>query len=104
MSIRDKPFPMQRGPAISWDVAEKVYAMYSALYGTQQSLERLAERGGFGWAEVEYIQAEYDQNVAKRGGGGARGRIHKAVVTYVPITAQPLSPETQPPRGRDGGG
>jgi len=52
-------FPMQRGPDIDWQTAEKIYEMYSALYGTSQSLERLAERHGFGWAEVEHIQKEY---------------------------------------------
>lgn len=48
-------FPMQRGPAIPWATAEIIYAAYSALFGTSQSLERLAERGGFSWPEVEAI-------------------------------------------------
>jgi hypothetical protein len=46
---------MQRGPAIPWATAEVIYQAYSALYGTSQSLERLHERGGFGWREVEVI-------------------------------------------------
>lgn len=52
-------FPIQDGPDIDWITAEKIYKMYSTLYGTSQSLERLAERGGFGWAEVKYITSEY---------------------------------------------
>jgi hypothetical protein len=51
-------FPMQRGPAIPWSLAATIYAAYSKLYGTQQSLEKLAARGGFSWREVEVIFAE----------------------------------------------
>lgn len=47
-----REFPMLDGPRIPWSLAEKLYAGYSAEYGTTQSLERLAERGGFGWAEI----------------------------------------------------
>jgi hypothetical protein len=28
---------------------------YTALYGKGQSLKRISERGGFGWAEVKFI-------------------------------------------------
>ncbi len=47
-----KRFPMQNGPSIPWPLAEVIYAGYAAMY-TGQSLERIAERHGFGWAEVE---------------------------------------------------
>jgi len=46
-------FPMQNGPAIPWDIAEVIYKKYVAKYGNVQTLERIAQRGGFGWAEVE---------------------------------------------------
>lgn len=46
-------FPMQYGPSIPWAFAELLYAGYVSQHGTEQSLERLAERGGFGWAEIE---------------------------------------------------
>lgn len=52
-------FPMQDGPNIPWSVAQKIYKLYSGLFGTEQSLERLAERGGFGWAEVKFIGEKY---------------------------------------------
>lgn len=76
---KPKKFPIQggRGAAahplfVPWGVAEKAYSVYSALYGTALSLERLAERGGFSpsemddlfpaWrqesSEVEQLQAE----------------------------------------------
>ena len=54
-----KEFPMQDGPNIPWWLAEIVYKAYSRLFGNSQSLERLAERGGFGWAEVKVIFDEY---------------------------------------------
>jgi hypothetical protein len=59
-----KRFPMQAGqgcpgPTIDWQAAEEIYKMYSKLYGTSQSLEMLADRGGFGWSEVEIITKEY---------------------------------------------
>ena len=53
-----RPFRMQNGPSIPWALAEVIYAGYSRLYGTSQSLERLNERGGFGWAEVAHIAKE----------------------------------------------
>lgn len=53
--MRNKPFPMLNGPSICWETAEKIYERYTKLFGTGQSLERIAERGGFGWDEVAYI-------------------------------------------------
>lgn len=40
------------GGRIPWKVAEVVYEGYKEKFGTTQSLERLAERGGFGWGEI----------------------------------------------------
>ena len=37
---------------IPWGHAEEAYKEYSEQYGTQQSLERLAERQGFGVFEI----------------------------------------------------
>jgi hypothetical protein len=56
MTAEPEPrFPMQGGPTIDWQTAREIYARYSDVYGTSQSLERIAERGGFGWSEVEKI-------------------------------------------------
>jgi hypothetical protein len=44
-------FPIQRAGTIPWEDAEKAYAFYVHQFGTCQSLERLAERGGFGILE-----------------------------------------------------
>lgn len=46
--------PVKTGPRrIPWAIAEEAYAEYSRRYGMSQSLERLAERGGFGWGEMD---------------------------------------------------
>jgi len=54
-NIRDKRFPMQDGPSIDWQAADEIYEMYSELYGKSQSIERLAERGGFTWNEISHF-------------------------------------------------
>jgi hypothetical protein len=47
-----RPFQMQEGPPIPWSLARAIYAGYSAIFGGDQSIERISERGGFGWGEV----------------------------------------------------
>jgi len=37
---------------IPWWLAEEAYRHYAKLFGNSQSLERLAERGGFGREEL----------------------------------------------------
>lgn len=49
---------MQDGPWIPWALAERIYELYALLYpgsANDQSLERLAQRGGFGWREVAFL-------------------------------------------------
>ena len=70
--IRNKPFPIQGqrpvGPkskerppirlprtTISWEMAEIAYSSYIKRGGAGQSLERLAERGGFGLSELAFF-------------------------------------------------
>ena len=59
--MNEKVFPIQaetesriRPPAtqIPWWLAEIAYEHYVRSFGDQQSLERLAERGGFGRREL----------------------------------------------------
>jgi len=40
---------------IPWPVAELAYDVYSSRFGTSQTLERLAERGGFGACEMDAL-------------------------------------------------
>jgi hypothetical protein len=49
--VTQRWFPIQRGGKVDWTAAEQAYRDYSKRYGTDQSLERLAERGGFGIVE-----------------------------------------------------
>lgn len=50
--IPSRPHPLR----IPWSVAELAYSVYSGRYGSGQSLERLAERGGFHASEMdEYV-------------------------------------------------
>lgn len=55
-------FPLQmssraksaEGPrTVPWSIAEAAWDVYAARYGREQSVERLAERGGFGWGEMD---------------------------------------------------
>lgn len=63
MSAEPKVFPvmyrarqLEPGPmTIPWSLAEKAYSAYSARYGTRQSLEHLAARGGFGAGELDEL-------------------------------------------------
>ena len=59
----NKPFPIQgelsgsewgrrEACAIPWWLAQEAYGFYAELYGQSQTLERLAERGGFGRDEL----------------------------------------------------
>jgi len=66
MMTEEKRFPMQDGPDIDWTTAEKIYEIYSELYGTQQSLKRLAERGGFGWEEVAILVKDLEKRKRRK--------------------------------------
>lgn len=65
-------FPIQKGPAIPWDMAEIAYATYSRMYGTGQTLQRLADRGGFGW--YEFLHLYFDDGQFKETGEAMRER------------------------------
>ena len=41
--------------SVPWSVAERAYETYRGRYGSSQSLARLAERGGFGWSELDLL-------------------------------------------------
>lgn len=47
------------------EVAEVVYEEYARLHGRDQSIERIAERGGFGWLEIAaFLWAAYKRGSA----------------------------------------
>ena len=43
LSSTTKTFPMQDGPNLPWNIAEKIYKVYVDLYGDGQSMERMAD-------------------------------------------------------------
>jgi hypothetical protein len=74
-AIRARPFPLQaadrRYPraaaplAIPWSVAEKAFGAYAARYGTDQSPERTAQRGGFGVEEMDEFYPPWRDEVSE---------------------------------------
>lgn len=46
---------MQDGPPIPWKLAEAIWQGYALCGGRNQPLQRVHERGGFGWDEVAHI-------------------------------------------------
>ena len=50
-----RPIKHYQSSTIPWWLAEEAYEYYSELYGSSQSLERLAERGGFGREELIWL-------------------------------------------------
>jgi hypothetical protein len=60
-------FPIQGGKPVAWAIAERAYVGYRHLYSDQQSLERLAERGGFSKQELAAytaVAAKLEENPA----------------------------------------
>jgi hypothetical protein len=61
-----RQFPIQPTPRarphptrIPWHIADLAYSVYSARHGKEQSLERLAERGGFGADEMDDLLPDW---------------------------------------------
>lgn len=63
-SSADHRFPIQKFGTVPWYVAERAYEKYAAQYGTRQSLERLAERGGFGISEMDDLFPAWREEAA----------------------------------------
>lgn len=63
MSKNNGRFPVLHDPRngpdehtwIPWSVAEQAYVGYMKRYGSRQTLERIAERGGFGVRELDLL-------------------------------------------------
>lgn len=50
-----KKYPTKESGTIAWSEHLEVYEVYAKKYGKDQSAERLAERGGFGFFEAEML-------------------------------------------------
>lgn len=59
---KQEQFPMLDGPPIAWELAKQIYQVYTCIYpGINQTLERIAQRGGFGWGEVPLFMKRHQQ-------------------------------------------
>lgn len=69
---KEKMFPIQseRGAkphptSIPWHIADLAYSIYSAKYGKEQSLERMAQRGGFSPSEMDNLLPDWCERCDK---------------------------------------
>lgn len=67
-----RTFPLQPdrkakpGPVnIPWSVAEKAYGVYALRFGKDQTLERLAERAGFSWSEMDMFLPDWREECSE---------------------------------------
>ena len=56
---RRAPVQGTRPGSISWEEHLEVWDAYAKRYGTKQSAERIAERGGFGYLEIELFTGKH---------------------------------------------
>ena len=80
MDTDDRPFPIQQGHnwnkraserpiirygpcTIPWWLAEEAYKVYVSNFGSQQSLERIAQRGGFSRKELIWLLSKVQNKV-----------------------------------------
>lgn len=70
---KKKMFPIMSRPGdeghptkIAWEIADYAYSHYKARYGTDQSLERLAERGGFSVKEMDMYYPNWRKDSSDR--------------------------------------
>ena len=52
-------FPVVSGGTIPWEIAEAAYIEYARKYGKSQTLERMAERGGFHVDELDMFRPSW---------------------------------------------
>ena len=62
-----RPFPIQQGGTVPWWLAEIAYEHYASLFGRGQSLERLAQRKGFGREELVGLLRQRDAQALFKG-------------------------------------
>lgn len=61
--IEARKFPIGNYGTIPWDVAQRAYEVYAKKYGTRQTLQRIAERGGFGVDEMDMFLPDWRERV-----------------------------------------
>lgn len=76
-----KRFPIQGGGWIPWSLAVELYEVYAQHFGRDQSLDLLAERGGFGFDEIVLLHHRTLRN--RRVTEEQRGQILGAILDRV---------------------
>lgn len=62
-AVAERKFPLLNGAGtIPWSIAERAYRVYANQYGDSQSLERLAERGGFDVTEMDALYPKWQDD------------------------------------------
>jgi len=56
---------LHRGVYITFEAHLRAYAIYSAIFGDQQTAERLAERGGFVEDELDLFYPEWRNHIVE---------------------------------------
>lgn len=55
----------QQRVLITWAAAEEAYKSYKVKFDSSQSLKRIAERGGFGYYEMDMFYPEWRTHIIK---------------------------------------
>ncbi len=58
---------VKRSSDIPLEIAQEAYKEYAAQFGTQHSLERLGERGGFGVGEIAWLLYDRIKRIENNG-------------------------------------
>jgi hypothetical protein len=61
------PGPSKYYLRITWEAMFHAYNAYALLFGTDQSMKRLVERGGFGEQELDAFYPEWRNHIVARG-------------------------------------
>lgn len=56
--------------SIPWEIAAIAYQEYARQFGTRQSIERIAERGGFATSELDMLYPGWREHLARLMSGG----------------------------------
>lgn len=68
--MAERMFPMMQeepgksSPPIPWSLAEEIYKVYQRVNNNDQTLERIAERGGFSYGEIRALMEKYERGRA----------------------------------------
>lgn len=65
--MTDRRFPLLDGGTVAWSIAEIAYTEYKRRFSNDQTLERIAERGGFHRKELDILYPEWRGDPAYEG-------------------------------------